>query len=360
MNINQHIRIYLFQNGSLILSKLGIFDTVYQSAKPDPRKKQFHPPVKSITFKEDRTLNDNAFANYLAKAGGIGLTEAAKELNDFITDLWDALKKGKRVSIPGIGILSLGKDQKLHFSPDQKQNFIPEAAASETLSIKPVKRSKSEAKAGPSYHSGQDQKRKASGTSVLWPVLFIMVLFIILYFIINPLNYSFVQKHYSGMLPLVEISKLNLDDKEVQAPPATDENEKTATQPRQEQEIEKQENQATTEKATTKEENKQEEDKPAMVKEQSREKPAEVKLPAEPMPQGPQHYIIVASYNIPQDAEEFKDKLIKQGYDAHVIGPSKNGMYRVSIGHFSDKNKAESFLGNIKRTHTPNAWMLKK
>ena len=214
MNINHHIRIFLYQNGSLILPSLGIFKTVYQSAKPDPRKRMFYPPRKTVEFVEDSTPKDTSFEKYLAKAEKIKLIDASKELQNYIEELKNALKKGKKVYLNHIGVLSMGKDQQIIFSPDQKENFIPEASSSDALNVKPVKRSKSDLKKNVSKDMVTGKGKKGNNASVLWTVLLLILLFVIVYLIINPLNYSFVEKHYSGVLPLVEICKLNIEEKQ--------------------------------------------------------------------------------------------------------------------------------------------------
>lgn len=196
--------------------------------------------------------------------------------------------------------------------------------------------------------------------SVLWLVLSLLLLFVILYLIINPLNYSFVKKHYSGMIPLVEISKLNYEEvKNNEGPPAETNNEETISDSKVEQTEELQQE---TKPETRKDANEQ---PAAEIKNEDKtitqeEEPIDEKMPAENLPEGTQYYIIVASYDGPGLSGKYRDKLIKQGFDAHVIGPSHNGKYRVSIGQFPDKQRAESFMNNIRRTHTSSAWMLKK
>ncbi len=360
MNINHHIRIFLYQNGSLILPSLGMFKTEYQPAKPDPRKKMFHPPRKTVEFFEDTTTNDTSFENYLAKAENINLIQASKELHNYIEELRSALKKGKKVYLNHIGVLSMGKDQQILFVPDQKQNFIPEAANSKVLNLRQVKRSKSDIRRNISQNIPAEKADRARKTSVLWPILLLIFLFIIIYLIINPLNYNFVQKHYSGVIPLVEINKLNLEEVESIAETPVDKNrEKSISGKNQGEKESKKQTTETETKAKAKEQPaplKKEENKSIKPK----EKTIDPKMPAETLPEGIQYYIIVASYDGPAISEKYRDKLKKQGFEAHVIGPSKNGKYRVSIGHFADKQRAVSFMNNIRRTHTSSAWILKK
>lgn len=69
--------------------------------------------------------------------------------------------------------------------------------------------------------------------------------------------------------------------------------------------------------------------------------------------------VITASFNRKSEAEEYIRIMRKKGVDARIIEDTKRPKFKVSIGSFTDKEKAELEKRRIHEEITKEAWILK-
>jgi len=330
MNINLHIRTLLYRQDSLVIPSLGVFTTKYEPAFYDPRKKIMVPPLKIVEFTENREAGDTVLENFIAEQEEISLSEAAREISDYVGKIVDALKKGQRVFLTQIGILSMDKDLKIVFEPDRKQNYTPEAANSSPITIKPVKRRRSEQPDSPSQMHGNKTKK------IVISVVAALAVLMIAFLLIDPFGFSLFHKPSQPLEQNQEIDRQVSEEPPAELP---DEAVQSDTQPSSADQH------AQSEKTDTITETKPApEPEPEIV-----EQTATIE---------PHFHVIVSSYDTRELASHYADQLAAEGFKPSVVGPSKSGHFRVSIGSFTDRQEAMKFLRNIRSTGKPNAWLL--
>ena len=74
--------------------------------------------------------------------------------------------------------------------------------------------------------------------------------------------------------------------------------------------------------------------------------------------EGPVHHVVAGAFRIKENAETKVAQLKKQGYNARYIGANKYGLHQVSYSSFRDNTKALNFYRKIKRTISPDVWIL--
>jgi nucleoid DNA-binding protein len=318
MNIAQSIRSLLDKEGKVVIPGLGIFENKYHSARLQKDKKSISAPQTQTIFIQKLDAKDDALANYIAETEKVTVGESTKAIEDYVKSLTSKLRLAHRARIERLGYLVI-RDKHLLFRPDVV-NDLPE------LKAEPVK------------------KAPAFVSYLAMPILLLFVmLLIIVYLLVNPFNTPLFQSKYSGHYPL---SKYPVREIVVaEAKPAAQEEIKTPEpQPQQE----KQEEQAV----------QPEEQVQQPVQEQEEYAGAQPSIP--PPPRTGRYHIIVASLEYRTMAEVFAEKLIRNGYpEATVIGPAKNGNFRVSMDNFQDKSQALLHLMYARKLVDTNAWLLK-
>ena len=79
-DLAKHIEVLLLENDCVIVPELGGFVAHYVSAKYDERDGLFLPPMRTIGFNPQLTINDSLLAQSYAKVYRISMTEAAERI----------------------------------------------------------------------------------------------------------------------------------------------------------------------------------------------------------------------------------------------------------------------------------------
>jgi hypothetical protein len=245
----------------------------------------------------------------------------------YVNSLKEKLKLANKVRIERLGQLII-RDKHLYFRPDVV-NELPELdaepAREEAKTEKIAVKKEKEEKKAPAF---------ASYLAMPLILLFIMIL-ILLYLMINPFNTPIFQTKYSGHYPFSKYPVREIVISERQ--PAVAEETVTVKPSEEEKELEQEQQTA-----------------------QIKEEPAEPVQALTPPPKTGKYHIIVASLEYRTMAEVFAEKLISNGYpEATVIGPARNGNYRVSMDNFNEKSQALLHLMYARKLIDPNAWLLK-
>lgn len=70
-------------------------------------------------------------------------------------------------------------------------------------------------------------------------------------------------------------------------------------------------------------------------------------------------FLIVGSFSIRENAEKLHEQLLKKNYQSNIIS-SDNGMYRVSIESFANKDEAIIMLNDMRQKSKEKVWLLSK
>jgi cell division protein FtsN len=81
-----------------------------------------------------------------------------------------------------------------------------------------------------------------------------------------------------------------------------------------------------------------------------------------PKPIGSDHsfVIIVGAFRSKGNANNYIAELKESGTEASIFDRSRSGLYRVTIGAFSQREEAMQLLSSAKSTHFSDAWLLAK
>ncbi|MFK7757053.1 MAG: SPOR domain-containing protein [Flavobacteriales bacterium] len=124
MNIHQSIQELLFDHECVIIPEFGGFVTNYKPAFVHPKKQLIFPPSKQVTFNVNLGNNDGLLANYISRKEQIRYDAALTYVNSTVKEFKEQLNTGKRLSINGVGTISVNSSGALEFSPEDTHNFL--------------------------------------------------------------------------------------------------------------------------------------------------------------------------------------------------------------------------------------------
>ncbi len=127
LNIKEYIKDLLFTNQGVIVPGLGGFVSEYEPAAFDVSENKFLPPTKKITFNPEYSYQDNLLSEYIANKEKIDITEARKQIDDFVKDTQFKLKKGETIDFPEIGKLSQSSKGQISFAQNKESNLLTDS-----------------------------------------------------------------------------------------------------------------------------------------------------------------------------------------------------------------------------------------
>jgi hypothetical protein len=145
MKIGKYISELLFENDFVILPDVGEFSTKYIPAKFVPELKKVESPSKVITFNESNKAGGGLLIEYIAKNENISSGEARDFIANFVSEMQNSLKSGKKVELENIGVFSMNESGQLVFDADTSINYLSDSAGMAPVK-EPAKKSEEEAK----------------------------------------------------------------------------------------------------------------------------------------------------------------------------------------------------------------------
>jgi cell division protein FtsN len=70
------------------------------------------------------------------------------------------------------------------------------------------------------------------------------------------------------------------------------------------------------------------------------------------------YHIIAGAFRSEQNAKKAYNQLIKNGYDARMLGENKHGLFPVLYGSYATMAEAEKAQKEIQKAENPDAWIL--
>lgn len=125
IDIGRHIEILLLSNDCVIVPGLGGFMTHYVDARFDDADRMFLPPLRTIGFNPQLTLNDSLLAQSYVEAYDISYPEALKRIEDEVAELKQRLENEGHYELPDVGVLSLNADRHYVFEPCEAGLLTP-------------------------------------------------------------------------------------------------------------------------------------------------------------------------------------------------------------------------------------------
>ena len=322
LKLDSHISYLLHEHDCVILPAFGGFVANYHSAKIDPVINLMHPPKKYIVFNKSLQNNDGLLVNDVAACEGISFKKAQKKVDVFIKDLKDKLHLHKKVVIEGVGTLIYTKDNTLLFVQDLTTNHLLTSYGMETIQSPAIKRvsvqERIEAKIKhiDENHLSSNKKSWLKSAAVLLPLAMLSILGIS--------KQEQIQTAIANLNPFTNIATEMVS--EIIETPTFDYTLHT----------------------------------PVYQIETGIQQSFEAKETAEKIiaEQAPKHFIIAGAFSTERNANKLVRKLRRWNFDnAHIVGKSNSGLYRVCYNGFATPEDALSALHQIKKTNA-SAWLL--
>jgi len=118
LNIPFHIAYLLINHDCVIVQGLGAFVVSPSDKRNIDREKILSPPGNILRFDPEIKQNDDLLVNSIIKEKKCSYKAASASINHYVSQVLDALHKGKNVRMPWVGTLHL-KDNKILFRPEK-------------------------------------------------------------------------------------------------------------------------------------------------------------------------------------------------------------------------------------------------
>jgi hypothetical protein len=302
LNLANYISDLLYRYECVIVPKFGGFVTNNKSARIDAANHTLYPPYKQITFNSHLKNNDGLLANYIASMDNISY-ECAVNYIQFEIDAWNEKLKSQELSLPNLGAFNV-VDNKLYFEPQQKINYLTSSFGlsnivrgeieRETVKIPPVQ--VREPKIIP-------LAEKKTPNYLRYAAIFVIGLSAI----------GFGGKYYQDHL-----------------------NKKQVVEARKQQELVEEKIENATFVITK--------PLPALNLEINSEKK--------------NFHVIAGAFRFSENANRKVNQLLKEGYDARILGVNKWNLTVVSYGSYTTRKEALENLYQIKNNVAKDSWLL--
>ena len=127
----------LYDHDTVIVPGLGAFVRHNRSAQVNVITNEFQRPSSQLDFDSRQREENSLVGDFLAATDGLTNDEARTAVATFVSDCFVHLKEEGKVSLPGIGTITMDEEQDLVFEPDEN-NFNGDAFGLEDINPEPV------------------------------------------------------------------------------------------------------------------------------------------------------------------------------------------------------------------------------
>ena len=358
IELTKHIEILLLDNDCVIVPDLGGFIAHYQPAHFEEEENLFIPPMRTIGFNPQLTMNDGMLAQSYMQAYHTDFADAVRMIADEVEKLKEYLYKEGMISLSGIGELYYTIRETYEFHPIPNGILSPSLYALDTFSIAPL---------GPEIIEEEPLLVEKPTNEILpeqkeyripqwWShVAAVVVAFVLFFSFSIPVENTYVDNGYYASLGtdclFDAIRSHSMATTLVASESETMQSRKSSSIVPVAVKVEKVANPSP---APVRVEKKAE-PKPEVKQKEVRK---ESELPKTQVTKKNKYHSIVASLTTQADAQRILQEYNAQGYkDASIL--SSKGRFRISLCSYGDKTAAYQKLGDLKNVDAfKNAWML--
>ena len=379
IELAKHIEILLLDNECVIVPDLGGFITHYQPAHYEESEGLFVPPVRTVGFNSQLTMNDGLLIQSYMQAYHTDFSDAARIIAKEVEGLKEDLHKEGFAELEGIGTLHYTIYGTYEFRPTENGILSPALYALESFNIHPLsllpeteETTENTIEMKPLHDLEESPRRFRLNPQWLSNAVAVAVAAILFFVLSVPVENTHIDKGmYASLgtnclfdaiknqslattLPAeepqqqkkVDVTPMVVKVEKVEKAEKTEKEEKIAK-------VEKAEKVAT-DKPVVKAKGTP---APAPQKVAKAEKP-KANAPKQATTSSKKYHVIVASLTTAQDARQMLQDYKKQGHQHASIIESK-GRFRISLCNFADKSTAYNKLNDLKQNDSfKNAWML--
>ncbi|MCL6266724.1 SPOR domain-containing protein [Flagellimonas myxillae] len=311
MRIDAYIENLLYNYNCVVVPGFGAFLAHGKSAELDTITNTLLPPTKAISFNAQLSKNDGLLVSHIAKEKSLGYEELLQEVEQVSEDWNKRLEQGENIELFGVGKLWLNRDRKIQFQPENKINYLTSSFGLSAFAATPIQR--------------EVLKEEVEELEEQIP------------FIITP-----EKREQTSFRPWLKYAAVILLAVSL-----------GTTSFRAYEEI--QENQVAVQQEARKQVQQH-------IQEATFFDSAPLKLPAINVEvskkQLGKHHVIAGAFRIEENAGKKVEQLKQKGYNAFYLGVNKFGLHQVAYDSFEEPKEALTFLRKVKRTESPDAWLL--
>ena len=315
MKIETYIAQLLYRYQCVTVPGFGAFLTEIQSAQLNSSTNSFSPPRKTIAFNSLLKNNDGLLANHIAQTEKTSYGFAVSAIAFEVLSWKKTLEESGVLNIKNIGDIRLNADNNMVFTPNDQTNYLTSSFGLSPFVSPMVKREIFEKKLqeieeSKVYELHSEEESKSSNSFLKYAAIFVLGLGIT-----GSIGYPLYQNQITTKTLVVE----------------------NAVQKKVENKIQE---------ATFFIEN----PLPAVTLSVDSAKTEVVKV----MP----YHIMAGAYRSEANARKAYNQLIKDGYEARMLGENKHGLFPVLYGSYATMSEAQKAQKEIQKGENPDACIL--
>lgn len=313
MKIETYISQLLYRYQCVTVPGFGAFLTEMQPAQLNESTNSFFPPKKMVSFNSQIKNNDGLLANHIADTEKTSYGFAVSAIAFEILNWKKVLEEDGILYLKNIGEIRLNSDNNLVFSPNQQNNYLTTSFGLSPFVSPLVKREnfEKEIQRIEENEPAHDDEKKSSNSYLKYAAIFVLGLGIT-----GSIGYPLYQQEIATQTLVVESTVQKKVQNKIQEATFMIQNPLPAV---------------------------------TLSVDTSKTETVEKTMP---------YHIIAGAFRSEQNAKKAYNQLIKNGYDARILGENKHGLFPVLYGSYATMAEAEKAQKEIQKAENPDAWIL--
>lgn len=338
LKIDRYIQRLLFKHNCVIIPSFGGFVGNYKGAEIHPTQHIFTAPCKQLVFNKNLTINDGLLANIIVQEEKVTYSEALELIDKDVFKIKHLLSIGEKVELRSIGFLRLDVEKNIQFNPVSLTNYATSSFGLHSFQSSAIQRGSFVSEVGKTFKDRPAVKAKTNLKKYRKYAMFVLPIVILLFLLpFTAVLKDKVQLQTSGFFSSAETNLYQTESHNFNLPLA----EIVPLQVIESSEI-------TINTEVT--------DAAFAVAETTKVSTTAVQAATE-ITSG-SFTLISGCFAILENAEKQVEQLKYKNINASIIGKTKNGLYRVSCGSYSNVNEANQAMISLKTQQT-EVWVLK-
>ncbi|MEO6175992.1 MAG: SPOR domain-containing protein [Flavobacterium circumlabens] len=318
MKIETYISQLLYRYQCVTVPGFGAFLTEIHSAKLNESTNSFFPPKKTIAFNSLLKNNDGLLANHIAQSENTSYGFAVSAIAHEVMNWKKVLEEYGVLSFKNIGDIRLNSDMNMVFTPNDQTNYLSTSFGLGPFVSPLVKREIFEKKLEEiqeretiTLPEAEEQVRSSR------PYLRYAAIFVLGLGITGSIGYPLYQNQIANQTLVVEGAVQKKVQNKIQEATFFIQNPLPAV---------------------------------TLSVDSVKTETTEIKT----MP----YHIMAGAFRSEQNARKAYNQLIKDGYNARMLGENKHGLFPVLYGSYPTMAEAEKAQKEIQKGENPDAWIL--
>ena len=173
IDVNKYIKEILKYEENVIIQGLGAFITKYKTAEITDKQGKITPPTKTILFDDKIKMDNGRLLNFIKKTERFQEEEIRNAITEFANRTLQKLDAGEHVRIDELGYLYKDKAYKIQFVQDASENILLDTYGMEDIEWEV---NKEEEKKYPVVNKNNNRKNK----KIIIPIAILVVLILVL------------------------------------------------------------------------------------------------------------------------------------------------------------------------------------